>query len=87
MILTCCDSKASSAQPAFHLEGGDLGPIRIPSQAVYHDPAADAEEESLENVNKFFRFDSGDVVSGSEEGRRLQGVYKERRRGIKGSNW
>ena len=69
------------------LEGGDLGPIRIPSQAVYHDPAADAEEESLENVNKFFHFDSGDVVSGSEEGRRLQGVYKERRRGIKGSNW
>ena len=69
-------------------EGGALGPVRIPSQAVYHDPAADAEEESLENVDKFFHFDSGDAVSGSEEGRRLQGVYKERRRGSdKGSNW
>ncbi len=68
-------------------EGGGLGPISIPSSLKYTDPEADNEEESVENVNKFFAFDSGRRESESSEGRRLQNIYRHRRKDSNVNNW
>ena len=65
---------------AFRREEG-TSPVKIPSNAVYHDPEADAEEESVENVEAFFTFDTTGARAEKRERRQLAQIYKGREKG------
>ena len=73
------------------------GDIRIPSNAIYEDADADAEEESEENVASFFKYDAANERSRVEERRRNraeakgEGIYADRKKddtsNLHANNW
>jgi hypothetical protein len=65
------------------------GPIKIPSSGIYHDPVADAEEESVENVEAFFTYDTTGTRAEQRQKRQLAQTYKDRKKDATGdnSNW
>ena len=71
------------------------GDIRIPSSATYEDADADAEEESEDNVESFFKYDAANERSRVEERRKnraeARGIYVDRKKDASGNlnsnNW